>query len=70
LEHFRKKLDSEFLTTYKYSNTKYTRKYLGLRQVRKIIKTFPILELTNNEKAIMEEAIKNKSFKQIKKLLN
>jgi len=41
LEHFREKLDSEFLTTYKYSNANYTRKYLGLTQVRKIIETFP-----------------------------
>ena len=40
LEIFRKKLDSEFLTTYKYSNAEYTRKYLGLTQVRKIIETF------------------------------
>jgi hypothetical protein len=37
LEHFRKELDSEFLTTYKYSNAEYTRKYLGLTQVRNII---------------------------------
>jgi len=41
LEYFREKLDSEFLTTYKYSNANYTRKYLGLTQVRKIIETFP-----------------------------
>lgn len=41
LESFRAKLDSEFLTTYKYSNASYTRKYLGLNQVRKLIETFP-----------------------------
>ena len=41
LEHYREKLDSEFLTTYKYSNAVYTRKYLGLTQVRGIIETFP-----------------------------
>ncbi|MBD3216316.1 MAG: N-6 DNA methylase [Candidatus Lokiarchaeota archaeon] len=69
LEYFRKKLDSEFLTTYKYSNAKYTRKYLGLRQVRKIIKTFPILELTDNNKLILEKAISNKSFSQVRKIL-
>ncbi|MHA1985522.1 MAG: N-6 DNA methylase [Promethearchaeota archaeon] len=45
LEAFRKKLDSEFLTTYKYSNAEYTRKYLGLTQVRKLIKTFPYKNL-------------------------
>jgi len=41
LEYFRQKTDSEFLTTYKYSNSKYTRKYLGLSQVKKLIQTFP-----------------------------
>jgi hypothetical protein len=42
LEYFREKTDSEFMTTYKYSNGEYTRKYLGLRQVKEIIETFPI----------------------------
>ncbi|MFX1489904.1 MAG: N-6 DNA methylase, partial [Promethearchaeota archaeon] len=39
LEFYREKLDSEFLTTYKYSNAEYTRKYLGLTQARKLIQT-------------------------------
>jgi len=58
LEHFREKLDSEFLTTYKYSNANYTRKYLGLTQVRKIIETFPYeLDLLKkkNLKALIEK---------------
>ncbi|MHA1235971.1 MAG: hypothetical protein ACTSQL_12935 [Promethearchaeota archaeon] len=58
LEHFREKLDSEFLTTYKYSNAIYTRKYLGLTQVRKIIETFPYeLDLLKkkNLKALIEK---------------
>jgi hypothetical protein len=54
LEYFREKLDSEFLTTYKYSNAEYTRKYLGLTQVRKIIETFPIGQLDS----IRQELIK------------
>ena len=34
LWYFREKTDSEFMTTYKYSNSKYTRKYLGLFQAK------------------------------------
>ena len=49
LEYFREKIDSEFLTTYKYSSAEYTRKYLGLSQVRRIIETFPILNINNTE---------------------
>ncbi|MFH1710994.1 MAG: N-6 DNA methylase [Nanoarchaeota archaeon] len=41
LEELREQTDSEFMTTYKYSKAKYTRKYLGLSQVRKLIQTFP-----------------------------
>jgi hypothetical protein len=48
LESFREKLDSEFLTTYKYSNADYTRKYLGLTQVRKLIQTFPYTMMNEN----------------------
>ncbi|MFO7795560.1 MAG: N-6 DNA methylase [Promethearchaeati archaeon] len=69
LEYFRERLDSEFLTTYKYSNAEYTRKYLGLSQVRRLIKTFPILELNNEDKALFKEAFLNKNFTQIKSLI-
>lgn len=41
LEHFRAHTDSEFLTTYKYSDSAYTRKYLGLSQAKALIETFP-----------------------------
>jgi hypothetical protein len=66
LEYYRKELDSEFLTTYKYSNADYTRKYLGLRQVRKLIKTFPILEISNKN---LENLIQNIREKNLKKLI-
>jgi len=46
LENLREKTDSEFMTTYKYSKAKYTRKYLGLSQVRSLIQTF-LLSLTS-----------------------
>ncbi|MBX0311748.1 MAG: N-6 DNA methylase [Sulfurihydrogenibium sp.] len=42
LEYLREILDSEFMTTYKYSNSEYVRKYLGLLQAKKIIETFDI----------------------------
>ncbi|MEM5832359.1 MAG: N-6 DNA methylase [Candidatus Aenigmatarchaeota archaeon] len=50
LEYFREITDSEFMTTYKYSNAEYTRKYLGLSQVKKLLETIPILSLTFDEK--------------------
>jgi len=69
LEYFRNMLDSEFLTTYKYSNADYTRKYLGLRQVRKIIKTFPLLEISDEDKEFLKDRLLNKDFSQIKWIL-
>ncbi|MFX0106119.1 MAG: SAM-dependent DNA methyltransferase, partial [Candidatus Hodarchaeota archaeon] len=62
LETFREKLDSEFLTTYKYSDAEYTRKYLGLTQVRSLIETFPIQKMNSDTKAIFSDLINNKKF--------
>ncbi len=63
LEYFRELTDSEFLTTYKYSNSsEYTRKYLGLLQVRKIMQTFPILTLDDSEKEQFKNLIDNKNI--------
>ncbi|OQA31042.1 MAG: N-6 DNA Methylase [archaeon ADurb.Bin336] len=44
LEKLRDRTDSEFMTTYKYSNhnSKYIRKYLGLNQAKKIIQTIEL----------------------------
>jgi hypothetical protein len=68
LEHFREKLDSEFLTTYKYSNAVYTRKYLGLTQVRGIIETFPYeLEVEKRERLIT--SIKKGDVKDVIKMI-
>ena len=50
LEHFRALTDSEFMTTYKYSESAYTRKYLGLSQAKALIETFPYLELSAEER--------------------
>jgi hypothetical protein len=68
LEYFRQKLDSEFLTTYKYSNAEYTRKYLGLTQVRKLIETFPISYKKDDTETLIE-LIKSKEPKNVIKLL-
>ena len=68
LEYFREKLDSEFLTTYKYSNANYTRKYLGLTQVRKIIETFPY-ELEVEKKKHLKALIEKGSVLDIIKMI-
>ena len=68
LEHFREKLDSEFLTTYKYSNANYTRKYLGLTQVRGILETFPY-ELEVEKKKRLKALIEKGSVIDIIKMI-
>ena len=65
LEYFRENLDSEFLTTYKYSNAEYTRKYLGLTQVRGLIETFPIVKLDLKSKNRLKSLILKKDFNEI-----
>ncbi len=70
LESFREKLDSEFLTTYKYSNAKYTRKYLGLTQVRKLIQTFPYKKLNYELTKRLFNLIEKKDFDKIIELIN
>jgi len=69
LELFREHLDSEFLTTYKYSNADYTRKYLGLTQTRKLIETFPYKSLTTSKKESLKNFIKNNKFNEILQIL-
>ena len=58
LEHFRDKLDSEFLTTYKYSTAQYTRKYMGLTQVRSLIQTFPLIDTSPEEDKELMKVLK------------
>ncbi|NVM17843.1 MAG: Eco57I restriction-modification methylase domain-containing protein [Candidatus Lokiarchaeota archaeon] len=68
LEYFRIKLDSEFLTTYKYSTADYTRKYLGLTQIRGIIETFPYCFKKEN-KELLISYIKASEIENIFKLV-
>jgi len=62
LEYFRGLTDSEFMTTYKYSDSEYTRKYLGLSQVKAIIETFPYERDKLKELA---EIVKNKNAEEL-----
>jgi len=58
LEHLRGNTDSEFLTTYKYTGTaEYTRKFLGLTQVRKIIEIIPILQWNDEKKRELQQKL-------------
>ncbi|MHA1310528.1 MAG: N-6 DNA methylase [Candidatus Helarchaeota archaeon] len=68
LEYFRKNTDSEFMTTYKYSDSIYTRKYLGLSQARKLIETFPI-NLSQSKKKLMSDLIKNNKNENLKSFI-
>ena len=65
LEYFREKLDSEFLTTYKYSNAQYTRKYLGLTQARSLIHTFPYNKLLKDNKVKLARLIQNENSEKL-----
>jgi hypothetical protein len=59
---FRALADSEFMTTYKYSESEYTRKYLGLSQAKAIIETFPYEKDKLKELA---EIVKNKNAEEL-----
>ncbi len=68
LNYYRKKLDSEFLTTYKYSNASYTRKYLGLIQIKGIIQTFPY-DLSNEAYTKLKSLIQEAKEEEILEIL-
>lgn len=65
LEYFREKTDSEFMTTYKYSSSEYTRKYLGLLQVKGLIQTFPWLNLKDEEREHLKDLIRKKNVDEL-----
>ncbi len=69
LEHFRQITDSEFMTTYKYSESVYTRKYLGLSQVKALIETFPYLDMSTPQRESLRQAVQNQDVKAIFHLL-
>ena len=65
LEYFRQLTDSEFMTTYKYSDSKYTRKYLGLTQAKSLIETFPILTLSTSDVNKLKDFVENKEINKV-----
>ncbi len=65
IEYFREKTDSEFMTTYRYSSSDYTRKYLGLLQARALIETFPILSLTEEQFKELASIIEKKDAEEL-----
>jgi len=69
LEYFRNITDSEFLTTFKYSNSDYIRKYLGLSQVKKLLETFPVHLMSKEQKIILKVLIEQKNIEGIKDIL-
>ncbi len=69
LEYFRKKTDSEFMTTYKYSHAEYIRKYLGLSQAKQLLETFPLSILKSEDKYKLKTFIDKNDIKGIKELI-
>ena len=69
IEYLRTESDSEFMTTYKYSSASYTRKYFGLSQAKKLISTFPINDLNDNELNEFERIVNNEVVLEILKYL-
>ncbi len=61
LEYLREITDSDFLTTYKYSGAEYTRKYLGLTQVKQILSIFPNDLFYSSKISEFKSLIKRKS---------
>ena len=70
LEYFRDITDSEFLTTFKYSNSEYVRKYLGLSQTKKLIETLPLHIMSTREKNVLKILIEQKNIEGIKDVLS
>jgi hypothetical protein len=70
LEYFRDITDSEFLTTFKYSNSNYIRKYLGLSQAKKLIETFPVHLISSEKKKIIKILVEQKNIEGIKDILS
>jgi len=69
LEYLRELTDSEFMTTYKYSDSIHVRKYLGLSQVKKLIETFPLHDLNKEMKDAFVKAVKEKDIDKVLQML-
>ncbi|MFP3257154.1 MAG: N-6 DNA methylase [Candidatus Nanopusillus acidilobi] len=69
LEYLRTITDSEFMTTYKYSDSVYIRKYLGLSQVKKLIETFPCY-IDKRMETMFSKAVKEKDIGKVLSVLH
>jgi len=69
LEYLRELTDSEFMTTYKYSDSIHVRKYLGLSQVKKLIETFPLYDLNQEMEDVFVKAVKEKDVNKVLQIL-
>ena len=69
LEYLHEQTESEFLTTYKYSNALYTRKYLGLSQARQIFSTFSVYLLRSPYRTELMTILSRKDIPELLKLI-
>lgn len=63
LRYMRGRLGSNFMTTYKYSGSSYTRKYLGLKQAKSLLKACPVW-LGEGEKRAISEALREGRYRE------
>jgi hypothetical protein len=70
LENLRKEFDSEFMTTYKWSESEYTRKYFGLSQVRRLIETFPILDIDERKGNDLAQCVQHRDVQAVQDILH
>ena len=66
LEYLRRETDSEFMTTYKYSpRSRYTRKYLGLLQARRLLETLPLLDMDEDDKRRLSASLEKRDVGRV-----
>jgi len=63
LRYLRGQLGSNFMTTYKYSTSSYTRKYLGLKQARSLLMACPVWLSGGGRRAVID-AIRERRYRE------
>jgi hypothetical protein len=69
IEYLRSELDSDFLTTYRYSAGNYARKYMGLTQVTALVETCPMLMMNDAEKSQIRDFIFRRDISGVMKIV-
>lgn len=64
LNYMREAFGSDFMTTYKYSNSKYARKYLGLKQAKSLLRACPVA-LVEGERCAIERLLESKRYREV-----